>query len=78
MAQTILEYLNKRFGNEMVSRMAKLSEEFEELQNAFHYGSREDFIDELADLNGVERTEMARWLADHGQKVDGIGGMRKK
>ena len=32
----------------------------------------------LADLNGVERTEMARWLADHGQKVDGIGGMRKK
>jgi len=53
MAQTILEYLNKRFGKEMVSRMAKLSEEFEELQNAFHYGSREDFIDELADLNGV-------------------------
>ena len=52
MAQTILEYLNKRFGKEMVSRMAKLSEEFEELQNAFHYGSREDFIDELADLNG--------------------------
>lgn len=25
----------------------------------------------LADLNGVERTEMARWLADHGQRVDG-------
>ena len=53
MAQTILEYLNKRFGKEMVSRMAKLSEEFDELLEAFENGSREDFIDELADLTGV-------------------------
>lgn len=53
MAQTILEYLNKKFGTVLVSRLAKLSEEYQELIDAFHQGSREDFIDELADLNGV-------------------------
>ena len=28
-------------------------------------------IDVLADLNECTRTEMAQWLADHGEKVDG-------
>ena len=84
MAKTILEYLNKRFGKEMVSRMAKLSEEFEELQNAFHYGSREDFIDELADLNGVlfhitgimglDQDELLKMMMD---KISGTEGGRK-
>ena len=51
--KTILNYFNERFDKIMVKRMAKLSEEFDELLEAFENGSREDFIDELADLTGV-------------------------
>lgn len=51
--KTILNYFNERFDKIMVERMAKLSEEFDELLEAFENGSREDFIDELADLTGV-------------------------
>lgn len=51
--KTILNYFNERFDKIMVKRMAKLSEEFDELLDAFENGSREDFIDELADLTGV-------------------------
>lgn len=51
--KTILNYFNERFDKIMVKRMTKLSEEFDELLEAFENGSREDFIDELADLTGV-------------------------
>lgn len=49
----VLEYFNQKKGTEVVRIMAKLSEEYGELLDAFATGSREDFIDELADLNGV-------------------------
>lgn len=55
----ILEYLNKKYGTSVDSRMRKLEEEFNELKEAAEkdiYKNTEnlaDFVDELADLNGV-------------------------
>lgn len=54
-----LKYLNGKFGMSVDSRMRKLEEEFNELKEAAAAdafkcdGNLEDFIDELADLNGV-------------------------
>lgn len=55
----ILEYLNKKYGTSIDSRMRKLEEEFNELKEAAEkdiFKNTEnlaDFVDELADLNGV-------------------------
>lgn len=55
----ILEYLNKKYGTSVDSRMRKLEEEFNELKEAAEkdiFKNTEnlaDFVDELADLNGV-------------------------
>lgn len=55
----ILEYFNGKFGTSVDSRMRKLEEEFNELKEAAaadafkNDRNMEDFIDELADLNGV-------------------------
>ena len=51
--QKVLEYFNQKKGTEVVRIMAKLSEEYGELLDAFATGSRDDFIEELADLNSV-------------------------